>query len=161
MKNALQDAEFPLVETLNVSSITPAVDANQIVDSQTTITWQNPKAGQWLIKKVLEPLQHGKTLLIQAREPAMPAEIDLPIYLHTGTVLLIYAEMLFVKPIQLLLDAHLLLELPLVEQTRRAYEIKPEKPFEPKFIEQFLKTDGAQYQNYLKQHQVKSFDTNF
>ena len=154
LKSALQDANLPIVDTLDISSITPTTEACPTLPKNAP--WQSPKAGRWLIKNMLQPLRQGHAVLIkEIPSDLLLTDIKPPIYLHTETILLLHAEMLFVQPLQPWLDAHLLLELPPEEQTRRAYEIPPYQSFDPKFTQQFLKSEGAYYQNYLQHHRVQ------
>ncbi len=157
LQSALQDANLPMVELLDISSLTPNAEVLHAKQLPKNAAWQTPEGGSWLTDQLLKPLQKGETIFLKTPPPLLPTAMaeQFPLYLHPETILLLLAEMVFVQPLQPLLDVRLLLELPPEELARRLYEIPPHESFDPSFTQQFLQNEGGQYQHYLRHHQVQ------
>ncbi len=109
------------------------------------------------MESVFRPLKEGRTVYVEQMPGFLPEDFSahFPLFLTHQSILIVFAELLFIRPISELLDMSILLEVSPEETTRRLYEIPGGERFDPKFTEQYMKREGRIYAGYLADHKVK------
>jgi hypothetical protein len=157
LKRDLELAGHPLVELLDLSPFLHASDDESAPPPQPGF-WRERRAGEWLLRDVLGPIHAGRQVYVERLPPEAPPAFaaHLPLYLSEESVVLAFAEMLFVPEVRALLDLSILLDVSPKETTRRLYEMPDDEEFDPKFIEQYLAHDGKAYGEYLRTYRVEA-----
>jgi len=151
LRTVLNSAGVALVELLDISSLLRGSDG-VLVDPETPGPWVNEALGEWITEAVLTPLAQGKRVFLERGPDTIPEEFSahFPLFISEESVVLIFAEMLFVPQMTPFLDMTILLELTHDETARRLFEIPEDERFDPKFTALYMKRNGLVYDAYLK-----------
>lgn len=157
LKYHLQDAEHDLVELLNLTHLMKTTEEILSSGSPPMSPWVNLEAGQWVFQEIIHPLRSGSQVYIEKVPEGFPTEFsdNFPVFISQNSVLIIFAELLFIPAISEILDIAVLLELSPEENTRRLFEIPTSEQFDPKFTKQYLKREGRVYRQYLRENRVE------
>lgn len=150
LRNALQTAEIPLVELLDLSSLMQSVEALIKVGENADV-WLCDAIRDWLDKEIATPLAIGNSVYIDTPPSFLPPDFGahFPLYYSEETVVLVFGEMPFVEPIRSRFHLTVMLEVPAVETTRRLYELPEGEKFEQKFIDMYMLREGKIYSDYM------------
>jgi len=151
LKIHLQSIGFPLVELMNLTDLM-ASSESVLLEPDKPGPWGDPRLGAWLMDEVFSPLKKGERVYKETPPVGIPAdkEFSFPLFISEETVLIIFAEMLFVPQIQKIIDIGIMLELGKDEIVRRAYEIPEDEPFDTMFVSQYQGKQGRVYDSYLQ-----------
>jgi hypothetical protein len=156
LRGRLQDADFPLVELLDLSLLLASCDELLRREPAAGGPWVSPAAGAWVAESVLAPLRQGNPVYQERLPAGLPADFaaHFPLFISRDSVLLVFAELLFTPAVSDHLDLAILLEVSPEELTRRLYEIPSGERIDPRFTDQFLVREGHIYQEYLRANRV-------
>ena len=157
LKFHLQDAEHDLVELLDLTHLMNTTEEIHSSGSPPKSPWVNLEAGQWVFREIFRPLRSGSQVYIENVPEGFPEEFsnNLPLYISQKSVLIVFAELLFIPAVSEILDIAVLLEVSPEETTRRLFEIPTSEQIDPKFTRQYLKREGSVYRQYLRENRVE------